>query len=148
MSTIYKMNNSYQNIQSITLTNGVNLNTGLLYASGTIDGLVVTNTTITTVPITVSGAWYITDIIFDFISTTGLTGTMVASIGTNAATYNNIMPSTTFTGWNQTTDQYRYQVSGVAHKCFSSDVIKIDITTAFGGGGSVLFNVYLIGQNI
>jgi len=142
------MSNVYQNISSITLKNGNLLNTGLLAASGTIDGLVGGTTTLYTVPATLAQTWFITDIIFDLISNTGLTGNLICSIGTNAATYNNIMPSTTLTGWNQLTDQYRYQISGVSRKGYSSDVIKINITTPFGGGGSVLFNVYFIGQVI
>lgn len=110
MAIINKMNNEYSNVSSITLTNGNFLNFGQLALSGTVDGTVVGQTTLYTVPAGVT--FIITDIIIRIIDNTGLSGTLAGNIGTNAS-WNNLMPPTTFTGFNTLGQIYCYPSSGV-----------------------------------
>lgn len=147
MAVINQMNNELINVKNITRSDGVILESGKLAFSGSINGLTVSTTTLYTVPIIVGfNTWRPSSISFNFTDTTGLTGTMVASIGTNAATYDNIMPSTTFTGFNNLNQQYRYNITGTSRILYASDVITLNITTAFGGGGSVYFDVTIFGE--
>jgi len=148
MATLNKMGNQFTNIKSATLTNGVELITGRLAYAPSISGLIVSTWTLTTVPAIVATAWRPSSISFNLTDTTGLTGAMVCSIGTNAATYDNIMPSTTFTGFNNINQQYRYNITGVSRILYSGDVITLNLTTAYGGGGSVLFDVTIYGELI
>ena len=147
MANINQMGNDYENIKSLTLYNSLKLNTGEIIESGTVDGLIVSTTTLYSVPITVTEPWTVSDIIFNLVDNTGLTGAPVLSIGTNSATYDNLMPSTTLTGFNALTDTYRYQVTGVNRKLYGGDVLTLNLTTAYGGT-SVHFNVKIIGGYI
>lgn len=142
MAVINKMRNEYINVESITLRVGTDLNMGFIGNSGSISGLIVSTSTLLTVP--TPRTYLITEIIFNMLDNTGLTGAMVASIGTNSATYNNIMPSTTFTGFNQLNQIYSYHPTGVVYKPSNGDVITLNLTTAYGGG-SVLFDVSFYG---
>jgi len=147
MANINDFSNEYANIKKITLLDGVELKTGKLGFSSSINGLIVSTYTLTTIPTSVGlSAWIPNSIVFRFNDTTGLAGTMVASIGTNAATYDNIMPSTTFTGFNNLNQQYRYNITGASRILYASDVITLNLTTAFGGGGSVYFDVTIFGE--
>lgn len=141
MATINNLNNDFNNISSITLTNGNFLNVGQLALSGTVDGTVVGQTTLYTVP---AGATFIiTDIVIRLIDNTGLSGTLAGNIGTNAS-WNNLMPPTTFTGFNTLGQIYCYPSSGVHVLVGPGSAIKFDITTA-NGGVSVLYDVIFYG---
>ncbi len=150
MANINQMQNDFDNAKSIRLTNLTQITSGQLALAGSINGLITSTYTIATVPLNigVSSVWSISEIVFKFNDVTGLTGTMVASMGNNSATYDNVMPSTTFTGFNALNQQYRYQVSGTSRLLYSSDVLTLNITTPFGGGGSVYFDVYVYGEVI
>lgn len=145
MASVNKMGNDYTNVNSITLKNGLLLRGGVLALSGTVNGVVNTTTILTTVPTTLVTAWSLSEVVFNFTDTTGIGGTLTASIGTNSATYDNIMPSTTFTGWNSINDLFRYKTTGVCKKLYNTEVIRINITGAFSGS-SVTFEVSFLGD--
>jgi len=142
MTAINKMNNEFIGIRSATLTNGLILNMGQLALSGTVDGTVVGQTTLYTVP--ASRTFIITNIIIRILDNTGLSGTLVGSIGTNAS-WNNLMPPTTFTGFNTLGQIFCYPSSGVHVLAGPGSVITFDVTTA-NGGVSVLYDVIFLGQ--
>lgn len=141
MAQINKMGNQYTNVQSLTLTNGNFINVGQVALSGTVNGTVVGQTTLYTVP--VGQTFMITHLIIRLLDNTGLSGTMAGNIGTNL-TWNNLMPPTTFTGFNTLGQYYSYPLSGVKVLAGSGDVITFDITTA-NGGVSVLYDVIFYG---
>jgi hypothetical protein len=141
MAQIDKWNNEFIGVKSITLKKGTFLNVGQLALSGTVDGTVVGQTTLYTVP---AGATFlITHLVIRILDNTGLSGTLAGNIGTNAS-WNNLMPPTTFTGFNTLGQYYSYPLSGVKVLAGPGDVITFDVTTS-NGGVSVLYDVIFFG---
>lgn len=143
MASIDKMANDWTNIASITLSNNLRLDHGLIALSGNVSGLATGTTTLATVP--AGQEWVITHLLFNAASFTGLTGTMTASIGTVAATYDNIMPATALTGFDAGGELYVYPVTGTVVRAVPTDNVTVNVSVAYTGGTSGLFNVVILG---
>lgn len=147
MATINQMENVYQNVGSITLTNTVNLRHGLLAQSGTIDATASGNTILFS-PAT-GERFIITNLYLELIDNTGLGGgPLTLSIGTNAPTYNDIMPSTVLTGFTALNSYFPYCASGQStHIASFGDSVSVNVTVPYTGA-SVLFTVTFLGMII
>lgn len=144
MSTINQMNNSFEGVNSIKLTKNLYLEEGLINnSSPSVNVTVGTTTTLLTVPAGITG-YDINEIKF-VLSGNNTVGNLILSIGTNAATYNDILPSTTLTGFNTVGDVYRVPLTGLVHRCVPSDVITVNITNPVTGVGALL-SVFMIGE--
>lgn len=145
MASIDKMQNEYTNVGHISLTSGLQLEHGIIGVSGNIDGLGTGTTTLVTVPAALGANYLITHLIFNSASFSGVTGTLSLSVGTNAVTYDNIMPSTALTGFDTAGEVYIYPVAGTIALAVPTDNITVNITTAFTGGTFGLFEVAILG---
>jgi len=146
MAVIGLNENEYERIKSITLLKLLYLEFGKINNSSPIVNITTTGqTALFTVPLGVTG--------FDLFGFkfrqlgAATTGTLVASVGTNAATYNNILPSTTFTGINSIGDLWIAPLSGKIVRANAGDVITMNVTTAVTGGGAV-FEAFMYGEII
>lgn len=142
MAQINTMENEYTNVASIRLTNGMVLGVGQLAASGTINGISPGSTSLTLVQ---TGVKYIVQTAVIILTNAfGLTGTLTGSIGTNGPSYNNIVPSTTFTGLNAVGLDWLIPVSGLSVLANGGDTIYFNVVTP-NGGVTADYNVYLYG---
>lgn len=144
MASIGFNQNDLENIATITLTNGLDLGHGIIGLSGNVDGLSTGTTTLLTVPAALGANYIITHLIFIPASFTAVTGTVTLSVGTNAATYDNIMPSTALTNFNASGEFYIHAVNGTTAFAVPTDNITVNITAAFGGTAA-LFQVGFLG---
>lgn len=144
MASIGYNQNDLENIGTITLADGLDLGHGIIGISGNVDGLGTGTTTLLTVPAALGSNYLITHLIFITASFTAVTGTVTLSVGTNAATYDNIMPSTALTNFNASGEFYIYPVNGTAAFAVPTDNITVNITAAFGGTAA-LFQVAFLG---
>jgi len=143
-SSFEKNNQNWTKVESITLSKLLYLEEGLINnSSPSIDVTVGGTTTLLTVPSGITGI----DILgFKVIlSGNNTVGNLIASIGTNAATYDNILPSTTFTAFNTIGEVWRLPLSGKVHRATPAEVITINITNAVTGVGAIV-NVFMIGE--
>lgn len=144
MADTYKMNNGYTGVKSIVLTKLLYLEEGLINnSSPSIDVTTTGNTTLLTVPSGITGI----DLSNLKIALLGnnVTGSLVASIGTNSPNFDNILPSTTFTGMNTIGDVWRASLNGLAHRAVPADVITMRVTTSVSGVGAIV-NVFMVGE--
>lgn len=137
-----KSSQAWTDIGSMVLTNGLRMTYGEVPTNaGTISGTSGGVTTLCTVP---TGRSYL--VMGGFLrltSATSLTGTATLSIGTNAATYDNILPSTTLTGWNSVNEFYPLDIGGPVWLSGAGQNIRLNLTGVFGG--TVTFEVVLFG---
>lgn len=132
MAVINKAQVQYTGIGNATLQTGLQLQLGVVpNNAGTISGTSGGVTTLVTVP---TGRRYlITGFIFVLGTTVSLTGTAVLSVGTNAATYDNIMPSTTMTNWTVNSRFYHFVPEGAVWVSDAGQNIRLNLTGVFGG---------------
>ena len=143
MADTYKMNNGYTGVKSIVLTKLLYLETGQInIASPSVSVETTGPSTIIAVP---AGLNFDISSIKFRLSGSNTTGNIIASVGTNAATYDNILPSTTFTGLNTIGETWREQIQGKYARAVGGSTITINITNAVTGVGAIL-EVYLFGE--
>jgi hypothetical protein len=142
MALINEMGNEKENVENITLSRGLKLQVGIIPTNaGTISGTSGGLTTLTTVP---TGRRYLVmGVLLRLTSATSLTGTGVLSVGTNASTYDNIMPSTVLTGWNSLNEFYYFVPQGNVWLADAGQNIRLNLTGVFGG--TVTFEAELVG---
>lgn len=141
---IYQCKNVFTGANSETLAKLLYLEFGKINSSSpSVDVTLTGTTTIFTVPSGVTG-FDISAIKFRLLGN-NTTGAMIASVGTNAATYDNIMPSTTFTAFNTIGDLWWSPISGKSARAVPADVITINITNAVAGVGAIV-EVFLYGE--
>jgi hypothetical protein len=136
------LRNTLTNIEAASLANGLQLKTGELPTNaGTISGTSGGVTTLCTVP---TGRTYlVTGLILRFTSATGLTGTATFSLGVNASTYDNIIPSTLATLWDDLNHVFQWNPEGTVWRVDAGQNIRLNLTGVFGG--TVTFEATLLG---
>lgn len=131
MANINQTENEYVGVKSITLSSGISIKTGEIADSGSINGLIISTTSLA--PISgIAGSYIVNDIIITLIDNAGIAGTAQLSIGTNAPSYNNIMPSTPLS-LSSLNDCYQHRVTGISRKLYLGDVIVVNLTTPYAG---------------
>jgi hypothetical protein len=142
MATFDFLQNSLTNIGSASLSNGLLLKTGELPTNaGTISGTSGGTTTLCTVP---TGRTYlVTGLILTITTATSLTGTATFSLGVNASTYDNIIPSTLATDWDDLNHVFEWYPEGAVWRVDAGQNIRINLTGVFGG--TVTFEATLLG---
>lgn len=138
--------NEYTGIGRLVLSKGsVDLKEGLLGVSGSVNGLIISTTTLYT--ISAGFDWLITGILLEFTSAVSISGTLKGSIGTNATSYDNIVPVTTYTGFNDAAKLYKLNLEGAYRKAFSGDVVTFKLTQPFTGT-TADFQAYFLGMAV
>ena len=89
-------------------------------------------------------SFYPTAVIIESTAATSITLPLLASVGTNATSYNNIMGTTTATGLTSTGNHFPTNLAAVTSVVPSNTGIYFNITTA-ATGTSQTVNVHVIG---
>ena len=87
----------------------------------------------------------INSIIIQPTSVTGAAGDAAISAGTNASTYDDIIPNTALTGLDATTETITIDVGGIAHIGAAAEDIRFQVDTADSTATTFDVTVYLIG---
>jgi hypothetical protein len=142
-----ELGQNHKNINSIVLTDGTELDHGVIAYRSSINGTSFGTQTIYLNPLTSLVTLYPICFLFKFQAPpVGLTGTLVAKIGDNGS-HDNMMPSTTFTGFTSIGSFWIHQPTGRMAPAFPGDTTTMDITTQFGGS-SVYLDVYVLGLRL
>ena len=144
MAQIHKADNEYIGVKSIQLSSTNNLVLGRIATSGSIAGGAGGLSTIYTVPTGPNVEIHLIKV--RCVGGSGITGTLIASVGTGGGA-NNILPSTTFTGLSNPGDLWVAPLSGIVHVAVPTDVISFNITNPVGGT-TPLFEVSLYGEYV
>lgn len=138
-------NNDYSGIRSITLKKGLYLESGVFNNPPNSISIETTGDTIIfTVPASALSGWDTASIKFRLLGS-NITGTLIMSVGTNSPNYDNIMPSTPFTGIATIGDIFRYPCSGSVARILSGQAVYARVTNAVSGTGAII-NATLVGE--
>jgi len=143
-SNIEKNNVTYTKVGSVTLSKNLYLEEGLINnSSPSVDVTLGGDTTLLTVLSGITGI----DIsnVKIILAGNNTTGNLIASIGTNSPNFDNIVASTTFTGFNTVGEVWRIPLTGKVHRAVPTDVITMRITNAVAGAGAIV-SVFMIGE--
>lgn len=145
-ATIGKNKNSYNRITAITLLKNLYLEEGLINnSSPNIDITAAGNTLLYTAAAGITGIDLSNVKLNLFGSNT--VGGLILSIGTNSPNYDNIVPSTTLTGFNTIGDLWVIPISGLTHRIAASEAVYARVTNPVTGAGAQI-NAFFTGRII